>query len=227
MATLDDVAQNPMFSAPMRNQLKEFVTWAEIQSDRSFNEGDLPRIIQQEAVDRWGRLATGFKDAPVNWDVVWRDAFQPMFGPLDWEPPEPAPVVDPETGELSSNAWRPVVVGVTDGDTITVSKYKGPALSAGPIRLMDSEDGTPAYHQVRLLGVMAADFGLDSETAATHTERLENALREAYENGDTIWLVRDPAYTGSPVDGFGRELAWLYIGDEPYWFPEDMKRTSS
>lgn len=226
LATLDDLAQHPSTPPAFSDNIKEFVTWADVQGDRSYNEGSLPRLIQEEAVDRWMRLSTGYRDAPVAWDKVWRDAFQPMFGPLDWEPPEPPVLIDPETGQRNKNAWMPVVVSVEDGDTINVSQYTGPALSGEPHRLLERE-GTPRYHSVRILGVMAADYGLDEAGAESDKRRLEDRLLQAYENGDTIWLIRDPAYTGSPVDGFGRELAWLQIGDEMYWFPEDMTRTDS
>ena len=33
--------------------------------------------------------------------------------------------------------------------------------------------------------------------------------------------MRDPGNFGA-VDPYGRELAWLWIGDSPFWFEEEM-----
>ena len=76
--------------------------------------------------------------------------------------------------------------------------------------------------EVRLLGVNARDYGPDPRGAAEDQRRLQEALSTAVANGDTIYLVRDPEQMGSNTDKYGRELAWLYLGDEPWYFAEEM-----
>jgi endonuclease YncB( thermonuclease family) len=190
-------------------------------ADRNYNEGGISRQITDLAVERFNRLATSGKDAPVNWDVVWRDGFQSTFGPRDWVPPEPKSPFN-EADEVIEEAWMPFVRDVVDGDTITVSKNLGPSL-LGP-GMLEQQPGETRAHKVRLLGVNAAEYGVDPDLARTHQQRLEQALTNALRNGDSIYLVRDPEYAGSHTDPFGRELAWLWIGDQPFYFPNELER---
>ena len=73
---------------------------------------------------------------------------------------------------------------------------------------------------------MAADYDINNSGAEEDTHRLEQALLDAQRRGDSIYLVRDPDYAGSNVDPYGRELAWLWIGDKPYYFPDELRRGS-
>ena len=77
---------------------------------------------------------------------------------------------------------------------------------------------------MRLLGVRARAYGLDDPGATADKNRLWDALQQAVTNGDTIRLVRDAGEFGN-VDLYGRELAWLWIGDKPFYFPEEMMPT--
>ena len=124
---------------------------------------------------------------------------------------------------MTSNTWMPFIRGVSDGDTLEVSMNKGPSMFPGAVR-PEFGEGETRVHKVRLLGVMAADYGFDDKRATADADRLEQALLEAQRNGDSIYLVRDPQYAGSHVDPFGRELAWLWIGDKPYYFPDELER---
>lgn len=230
LQSLTDLSQNrtlderELVASGWRNQLDDFMKWAEVQNENSFH-GGISRSVQEEAVDRFMRLSTSGKDAPVIWDNIWRDAFQTTFGPLNWEPPVPLTPMD-ESGEVRTTAWKPYVQAVLDGDTLLVSENSGPKIvNEGMFAAMH---GTGAPHKVRILGVMAADYGGTTEgtpeQAATDQARLEDAIRNAQRNGDSIWLVRDPEYAGSHTDPFGRELAWLWIGDTPYYFPDELRR---
>jgi hypothetical protein len=234
--TLTDLTQNPGLDAAWRTELDDFVQWVGNMADRSYNEGDLTRSLQNEGVERFMRLATSGRDAPVNWDKLWRDGFQTQFGPLDWTPPTPkSPFGEEvvigddgfavgESDELIDDAWMPHIRWVVDGDTLEVSRNLGPSFVDGPNRPEFGFEGEARTHKVRLLGVNAADYGIDADAARTAQERLEDALVAAYRNGDSIYLVRDPEYAGSHTDPFGRELAWLWIGDEPYYFPDELRR---
>lgn len=222
-SALNDLSQNTTLDPEWRGYLMEFIDWSAAQGDRNYEEGGISRAIQDEAVRRFMALATTGRDAPVNWEKLWRDGFETVYGPLKWEAPEPPSPFDAD-GELSEQAWMPYLRGVVDGDTIEVSSNLGPSVFPGAMRLGETGMGETRVHKVRLLGVMAEDFSVDSDGATSDMDRLEQALIDAQKNGDTIYLVRDPDYAGSNVDPFGRELAWLWIGDEPYYFPDELKR---
>jgi endonuclease YncB( thermonuclease family) len=222
--TLTDLTQNPSLNPSWRGQLDEYVQWAGSMGDRNFNEGGVTRDIQEEAVDRFNRLATAGRDAPVNWDKIWRDGFQSSFGPRDWTAPEPRQPLD-EDGEMVADAWLPYIRSVVDGDTLEVSRNRGPGIIEFPLR-PEAEEGQTRVHKVRILGVNAEEYGVDPDLARTHQRRLEQALTNALRNGDSIYLVRDPGYAGTHTDPFGRELAWLWIGDQPFYFPDELERGS-
>lgn len=187
-------------------EARDFLEWTERTTSREFEELGGPTLAtQQEVVDRFQRLRFSDSGTGTDWDAFWEAAFQRTHGPLEWEPPEPAAPFD-EDGNRNADAITPYIVHIPDGDSITFK---------------DRRDAQ-RMQQVRLLGVRAADFGEDDEGAQSDKERLKRALADAVENGDTIWLVRDPNYTN--VDSYGRMLAWLWIGDEPYYFPDDFRR---
>jgi hypothetical protein len=77
-------------------------------------------------------------------------------------------------------------------------------------------------NNVRLLGLRAQEiYGPNSEEALQQQRELKAALLQATRNGDSIYLVRDPRFGNT--DRYGRMLAWLWIGDEPYYVPDDLR----
>jgi endonuclease YncB( thermonuclease family) len=130
--------------------------------------------------------------------------YKRTYGPLDWEyDPPRSPFA--ENGELIGSAYYPLIQNIIDGDSLVVRDRMG------------SQTG----HQVRLIGVRARDYGLDDAGATEDKHRLLDALQQALTDGDSIYLVRDPDNYGN-VDLYGRELAWLWIGDKPFNFPDEM-----
>ncbi len=86
---------------------------------------------------------------------------------------------------------------------------------------MQAYKGAPQLNAVRLLGVDAEEkFGTNSEEAHRQWKDLSDAILQARENGDRIYLVRDDRF--GQTDQYGRMLAWLWIGDEPYYFEEHL-----
>lgn len=228
MSSLSEVRNDPALASSYRERVGEFMDWIDLAAQDT--EGPITRRFQDEAVDRFMRIKeTG--PTYIDWDKVWHQAFRPRFGPLEWEPPVPPEPLQ-EDGTPNPNAWVPHIQGVVDGDTIAVSANRGPSLVGG-ITLPGlgieprAEFGTGAAggHLVRLLGINSPEYSIDFDSAEQAKQQLEDALMEARENGDRIYLVRDPDFTGSNTDPFGRELAWLWIGDNPYYFPDEYRRT--
>ncbi len=87
-------------------------------------------------------------------------------------------------------------------------------------------DGIPRHFRVHILGVPTVQSGADIVTATEQRQRLVDALSEGVARGDRIYFVRDFDFYGSDVDAYGQLVAWLYIGDEPYWFEDEMRRGS-
>lgn len=173
---------------------------------------------QQEIVNDYQRIRTVAQDLPVDWEGLWEGRFERTFGPLDWTPPEPA-LPFGEEGERNPNAYRPYVQRIVDGDTLIVSEKIGPTLFNHTF-----EGGTPPMKAIRLLGVHARELG--AEGGMEDRERLVEFLTEARNDGRDIWLVRDPDTYGTNTDVYGRELAWLVVGDdEPFFFPEELDRS--
>jgi endonuclease YncB( thermonuclease family) len=127
-----------------------------------------------------------------------------------------------EDGELARNAMRVVVQNVRDGDSISVSTTSEVNI---PI-FGDIAGTTPRHMQVRLLGVDTAEYAYEPDAASQARQRLIDALAAGARRGDTIYLVRDSEFAGTDVDPFDRMLAWLYIGDELYWEPDEIARGS-
>jgi hypothetical protein len=202
--------KNTSYDEEYRQGIKEFIAWEQANKDFYFGTVDgIPLNIQQQTVDRFQKIRMASADVPdtvLDWDHLWEQVFERSYGPLEWKVPEPPrPIL--ANGQVNSNAIQPFIVNVPDGDTLV---YK--------VGETDSE-----LHQVRLLGVRAADFGRDVSDAVDDTNRLLDVLQEAVENDDTIWLVRDPEQFGN-VDRYGRLLAFLWIGDTPYYFPDNFRR---
>ena len=141
------------------------------------------------------------------WEDIWEEQFERTYGPLQWTVPEPATPFR-EDGSLTSFATAPYIEHVVDGDTILVQEYQGSSV----------------VHAVRLLGVSAQEVNdPNAELAAIGLEEefaLKEALVQAANDGVIIYLVRDERF--GQTDKYGRVLAWLWIGDEPYWNPEAL-----
>ena len=134
---------------------------------------------------------------PIDWDLIWKMRYERDYGILGWEAPTPPGVTD--------NAYKAVVHRVIDGDTLVVRQIVG----------------NQQAQTVRLLGTRSRDFGLDNVGAAKDKARLTAALQAGIEAELPIYIVREPEIYGN-VDPYNRELAWLYIGDEVFFFPEEL-----
>jgi endonuclease YncB( thermonuclease family) len=154
--------------------------------------------------DEFLYIMNGSKDQKTDWVGIWEEQYQRSYGPLDWTAPEPASPFD-ENGDVSGATILPQIRQVVDGDTLLIKEYKG----------------SPTVNSVRILGVRADELsGPNRENALDQTEELENALLQAVNNGDNIYLVRDTRFGNT--DRYGRMLAWLWIGDQPFYKPEDL-----
>ena len=184
---------------PEYNELvQDFMTYENIMDSRF--RGVQYGVPQEEQLDVQGRfmdIAQAGSDLNFDFDRIWKMRYERKYGVLGWEPPEPPGVTE--------NSYRAVVHRVIDGDTVEVRPVVG------------NKQG----HTVRLLGTRARDFGLDNEGAADDKDRLVEALQAGIRAGLPIYFVRQPEVYGS-VDPYNRELSWLYIGDEPFFFPEEL-----
>lgn len=203
---LSKLQHNPDLDVDWRQTVTEWMSWADRTKERYGGAVDgVPLESQREAAARYMRLWMTSDDLNIDWAGIWEARYAKTYGPLEWEAPVPAePVTD---GRLNPNAYQPFIQTVTDGDTLVVKRRQGEA----------------ELTTVRLLGVRAADFGIDDEGAMDDKEALIDALQQAIRDGDRIYLVRDPLQFDQHTDQYGRELAWLWIGDEPYYFEEDFR----
>lgn len=145
------------------------------------------------------------REQTLDWQGIWDEQYARRYGPLDWTPPPPKSPLD-ANDELVDGVMLPEVRHVVDGDTLTISEYKG----------------APTQIPVRLLGIRAAETsGEDRELAFEQTSKLKDALLQAAIDGDRIYLVRDERFGNT--DRYGRILAWLWIGDTPFYNPEDLR----
>jgi hypothetical protein len=167
--------------------------------------GGIPLDVNRDLAQRYKVLEATAPGLSMDWQGNWDAKYSRALGPLEWTPPTPASPFG-EDGKKNSNAYQPIIKTITDGDTIVVSRNQG----------------TQELINVRLLGVRAEDYGDNDEGATEDKNRLYDALQDAIDNDEPIYLVRDPE-NFSNVDVYGRELAWLWIGDEPYYFEEDFR----
>jgi len=205
---LNKLRNNMELDPEWRQSMKEFLHYTDSVSARFRGQlGGIPLSEQQQVVDKFQALRAGSSESMAAWDKIWTGRYAKTYGALDWVPPEPLSPVDAE-GNQRPTAVTPYIRAISDGDSLTVS----------------DRPNSGSMYQVRLLGVRSADFGSDDEGALADMNRLQDALNEAIVNGDTIWFVRDPDTFGSNTDMYGRMLAWLWIGDKPYYFPDDFRR---
>ena len=184
---------------------------------RGASDLDIDRVMKVR--EDYARLAQANPDIRFAWKKVWATGFESSFGKLDWTPPTP-PII-----EDNPNAYRPFLWNIVDGDTLVVSRSANAPLIDFPGEDFDAltqvADTKPKLYKVRLIGVDAPE--LASEEGGAWLQRLTDAIMEANEKGLPITLVRDPDQFGSNTDFYGRELAWLFIGDTPYFFEEHFE----
>ena len=208
-AELNKLRNNPDLSPGFKQGMTEFLYRTDKLVERYRGQiGGMPLSEQQAVVDNFMQLRNAASENIAAWDTIWDAKYGRTFGDLDWVPPTPLSPFD-DAGEKRPEAIAPFIRHLQDGDSFYYSDKPG--------------DGE-TMHGVRLLGVKARDFGSDDAGAMEDMNRLQDALNTAIANGDTIWLVRDPNQVGSNTDMYGRMLAWLWIGDKPYYFEDDFQR---
>lgn len=195
--------RNPDVPDEWKTQVRDFQLLVE-QNSEFYDE--LPEERRQMVQDRFQFITHAAIDGFINWDDIWRNQFEVDYGPLGWEPPDPPPVFE-EGGAFAAGASAPYIHEVLDGDTLIVSDEQRGPLGAGP-----------RMYRVRLIGVNAAESG--SEEGVSAEKELRAALNDAIEAGENVYIVTDDRFGNSSIDIYGRKLAWLYIGDEPYFFEE-------
>ncbi len=218
LAALAAGEADPEFSAAVR----DFISYAARTSDVRAESGLVDVTREEEVRNRYRQLMTANPDLEFSvrfsWGDVWAEGFENTYGPLDWKPPVP-PTLDPED---HGNTYAPFVWDIQDGDTLIVSRTETAPIFDMPGDRFDMQapGTTPKLHAVRLLGLSAPE--MSTEEGKVWLEQLTSAILQAKQDNVPIRLVRDPEQAGSNVDYFGRELAWLFIGDEPYYFPETL-----
>ena len=203
------ISHNQDYSPDFRSLTNDFVQFESNARERYREEKlGVPPEVQLEIQDQFMNLMQSADDVVINdWDQLWKMRYERSYGELGWTPPEPLSPFN-EDGALIGTVSMPIFKSIIDGDSFVVT----------------SRTGSKAVHEVRLLGVRARDYGLDDDGAAADKDRLMAALEQGFADGDSIYLVRQPDPFGN-VDIYGRELAWLWIGDKPYYFPEEMLPT--
>lgn len=187
------------FDRAARHRLDKFMLMEQNLAEERSARGFTLRSDLEKVRQEFGNLMV-IADEPAFMLSVWKKAYERKYGPWFWEAPEPP--------ELEGNpyAYRPVIREIVDGDTLVVKNGN-------------------RNKRIRLLGVRARDYGLDDAGAIEDEEKLRSVLDEAVRQNKPIYLVRDPDQFGSNTDMYGRELAWLYIGDTPWYSEEAFLQT--
>lgn len=201
---LFEAAQSDLVAPEYQEAIHKFLFEEELMRDRYREESHVALQDQIMMREKFLFIMHGSKDQRTNWEGIWKEQYERDYGPLDWTPPEPASPFD-ENGDVGSRTMLPSVRHVVDGDTLLIQEYKG----------------SPGLNAVRLLGIRAAEVdGPEQEKALEQEEALKDALLNAAQSGDNIYLVRDERFGNT--DRYGRMLAWLWIGDEPFYNEEDL-----
>lgn len=196
------VLDNDIFDDTIRWEYKKGLIFIDEVMDRKAAQDPSWLDMRRDAVDRYMMMMQD--DAFANSDVhgLWNQAYGKSLGPIDWEPPEPAPLYMGD-GEFNPDASRVYVSRVVDGDTLDFTFGGG---------IFGDE-----YNRLRLLGYNAAELGSGGEQ---ERDDLRDAVSQAIADGVSISVVRDPRY--GDTDMFGRMYGWLYIGDEVWYNPDTM-----
>jgi hypothetical protein len=201
---LYEAAQSALVDEEFQDRIHKFLFRDQLIKDR---DGHVPRQDQDKMREEFMFIAEGAKDQKTDWEGIWKEQFARSYGPLDWTPPEPKSPFD-ENGDVAGGVTIPSIRHVVDGDTLLIQEYPG----------------SPRLQSVRLLGLRAEEVtGPNREVALEQENALKDAILQGIENGDNIYLVRDQRFGNT--DMYGRMLAWLWIGDKPYYFPEQQSPT--
>lgn len=203
---LFEAAQSDLVDIEFRDRIEQYLFKHDLIGQRA-ETGRITRAEQDQMREEFLFLMHGAKDQKTDWEGIWKEQFARKYGPLDWIPPEPASPFD-ENGEVAGHVLMPSVRHVVDGDTILIQEYPG----------------SPTLNSVRLLGIRAEEVtGINRERALEQENALKDAIVQGVQNGDNIYLVRDPRFGNT--DRYGRMLAWLWIGETPFYFEEDLAPT--
>ena len=202
-----EAAQSDDVADPYKEKIQDFLFKHELMMDRRKvdRRNGLSLADQQKMRDEFIFIQLGSKNTKIAWNLIWEEQYEKVYGALDWTPPEPVNPLN-ENGGLVGGASTPSIKAIYDGDTIQVQTYPG----------------SPVLNTFRLLGIRAPELdGTDPEGAIEATEKLKDAIMQGVRDGDRIYFVRDERFGNT--DQYGRILAWLWIGDTPYYNPEDLR----
>ena len=207
-----------------RNQLQALAQSTEVQEDWQENiqqwlfkdnlmgqrvdedrRNGLSLADQQKMRDEYLYMWNGSKDESLDWEQIWTEQYERRYGPLDWVAPVPQSPLN-DDGSMRPGVMAPQIRHVVDGDTLLINEFPG----------------SPTNNSVRLLGIRAEESsGPNGDIAFEQENELKDAILQAGINGDRIYLVRDERFGNT--DRYGRMLAWLWIGDTPYYNEEDLR----
>lgn len=198
---------NPDLHEDWRDKLSNWMVRADRIGDQYRDVvGGVPLREAREMAEEYGRLVQT-SGLNIPWDDIWKYKYERTYGPLEWEAPEPLTPLD--DGVKRPGTVVPHIKYITDGDSF----------------VFQERQGAQELRTVRLIGVNARDYGMDDNGAAADKRRLQDALQRAVDEDATIYLVRDPLF--GDTDHYGRMLAWLWIGDEPFYFEEEVRSTQT
>ena len=201
---LFEAAQSDKIVPEFQEHIENFIFIDNLMGDRYNDERFVPLEDQYLMRDKFLFLMNGSKDQKTDWEGIWKSQYERKYGPLDWIPPEPKSPFD-ENGDVAGGVIRPSIRQVVDGDSIMIQEHPG----------------SKRLNGIRLLGVDAPEMGgPDPDGALLYWNRLKDALLTGLENGDSIYFVQDPRF--GKTDQYGRILAWLWIGDTPFYNVEDL-----
>ena len=196
------VLDSSAFSDDIRwSHKKNLIFIDEVMERRAINDPSWLEL-RDVAVDRYMAMMQDDAFEGADAKKLWDQAYGKSLGALDWEPPEPAPLLMPN-GQPNPDASRVYVARVVDGDTIDFTFGGG---------IVGNQ-----YNRLRLLGYNAAELGQGGEE---ERDSLRTAIQDAIEQGLPISVVRDPRFGNT--DMYGRMYGWLYIGDEPWYNADTM-----
>lgn len=213
----------PLHRTEVQQQLAGFIVMQDQARRTATDQGIMMPASARKVRQEFMKLAELCAGAPLDFNQVWVDAFEHTFGALDFEEDLPVPPdnVFNENGSMGPYTEQPYILKIIDGDTLRVRRSG--SVPVEPIFGMQfnrpAEAPVPEEYSVRLIGVRARETG--QEGGLEDTRRLRLALRQAYEQNIPVYLVRDPeiGYT----DYYNRQLAWLFIGDEPFYFQDELE----
>lgn len=154
---------------------------------------DWPEEVKQNVRDRFSNAI----DLGYTTVEDYRQEIEPMFGPIDYQPPQPPPVAELEAG-FSLAGDDLADLAVIDGDTVSVM------LEDGPMR-------------VRFIGINAP------EATQPGYQEARTMLEEVVEDAEEVTIgIFDPEMFGmiqQSAPGERRLLAWLYVDGVPIYDP--------